>query len=180
MIGKNNSMLSEFAWHESNSTLRANVSISPNNLANDQTLKIEIVDRQYATSPTKRILNATESESGWTFADPIITDASFTIGGTKDTLLKYVFNPESDFVNPGGGGGGGGSSRRLPQVIPIVIPEGPSIPDEPAFEESLLIGLVLVGVGGVALFTQGGTPTKKLKSNKGKNRKSNRGKSGFR
>ena len=149
-------------------------------MADDQTLKIEIVDRQYANSPTKRILNATEADSGWAFADPIITDASFTIGGTKDTLLKYIFNPESDFVNPGGGGGGGGSSRRLPQVIPIVISEGPSIPDEPAFEESLLIGIVLVAIVGVAFFTKGGTPSKKRKSSLGKSTKSNRGKSGFR
>ena len=179
VIGKNNSMLSEFAWHESNSTLRANVSISPNNLADDQTLKIEIVDRQYANSPTKRILNATESESGWTFADPITTDASFTIGGTKDTLLKYVFNPESDFQNPGLGGGGGGSSRRrvtTESAVDLVLP--PSTPEEPAFEESLLIGLVLVGVVGVAFFTGGGTPNgTKRKSSVGK--RSSRSKRGF-
>ena len=112
-------------------------------------MKIEIVDRQYANSPTKRILNATESESGWTFADPIITDASFTIGGTKDTLLKYVFNPESDFQNPGMGGGGGGSEAAAfvcsrCKITINTIPESTQIgnsADEETYKNSVALGV---------------------------------------
>jgi len=171
VMGKNNSMFSNFEWHDSNSTLRANITISPNNLANDQTLKIEIIDRQYASAPTKRTLNVTEVEGGdWSFSDPIITDASFTIGGTKDTLLKYVFNPESDFQNPGMGGGGGGSPRRQVALEPEEEPIT-ELP-EPDYGETILIGMVLVGIVGVGFITKGGgTPKKRRKGVIGRKKK---------
>ena len=104
VVGRNNTKLDSFEWHDGNSTFRVNATVSPNDSGNDQTLKIEIVDRTYASEPKKRFLNITEVETGWSFADPIISD-SFTMSGI--TMIKYMLDDASGFSAPGAGGGGG-------------------------------------------------------------------------
>jgi len=146
-IARNNTELNSFAWHDGNSTFRVNATISPNDSGNDQTLKIEIVDRTYANEPSKRILNITEAETGWSFADPIITD-SFTMSGT--TMIKYLLNA-GEFSDPAVGGGGGGSARPRVQAE-IEFEPADTIPDIDV-AEGTLIGLAIAGVVGIIIIT---------------------------
>lgn len=168
-IARNNTELNSFAWHDGNSTFRVNATVSPNDSGNDQTLKIEIVDRTYANEPNKRILNITEAETGWSFADPIISD-SFTMSGT--TMIKYLLNA-GEFSDPAVGGGGGGGSPRARTAPLQTTPVETPTPTDIDIGEGTLIGLALAGVVGIVMITGlGKSGTNKKRQSIGK-RKSN-------
>ena len=162
VVGRNNTELSEFAWHDGNSTFRVNATVNLADKDADQTLKIEIVDRQYAAEPLKRTLNTTLVESGWSFSDPIISDV-FSISGEGNlaTFIKYVLDDGASAgggaapgAGGGNGGGGGASISRPADVVVAGLLEGVDavLPGEQyGRSEYILIATVFLGIGVITL-----------------------------
>ena len=105
LFARNNSVVSQISF--ASDTLQFNATQNAHE-AGEEITKIEILDRTYANNASKRTLNVTETTTGFTFDDPVITD-TWTMNG--ETLVKYVLNAGTSPGNQGGGGGGAGGYR---------------------------------------------------------------------
>ena len=154
-VARDDSTISDVEFHTSNDTLRFTVNQNAHD-AGEENLRIEIIDRTWANNAQKRFLNLTESETGFTFEDPLIVDA-WNLNG--ETLVKYVLKGGDAPSSPGGGGGGGqgGSQRRQQtEVIAEMVDDISAEEEEFTVSQLSAIGLVIVGFGYVAFRPRNG------------------------
>ena len=158
-VARDDSTISDVEFHTSNDTLRFTVNQNAHD-AGEENLRIEIIDRTWANNAQKRFLNLTESETGFTFEDPLIVDA-WNLNG--ETLVKYVLKGGDAPSSPGGGGGAGGAGgaggsqrRQQTEVIAEMVDDVSAEEEEFTVSQLSAIGLVIVGFGYVAFRPRNG------------------------